>query len=89
MSITINGVTYKATTETDLRAMVSALNVHSKMATAKACTACRTPVSLCEGWILWPWPDGAELCERCNDARHEAEDYSTVGLVQLTAGGAR
>jgi len=39
------------------------------------CTSCGTPESLTPDWTLWPWPDGAELCERCNDARHEVEEY--------------
>jgi predicted RNA-binding Zn-ribbon protein involved in translation (DUF1610 family) len=41
----------------------------------ECCTCCGTQVSLTEDWTLWPWPDGANLCKRCNDARHEVEEY--------------
>ena len=43
--------------------------------TPQACTACGTPVHLTEDWTLWPWPDGAQLCSGCNDARHAREEY--------------
>jgi hypothetical protein len=33
------------------------------------------PISLTPDWTLWPWPDGARLCARCNDARHKVEEY--------------
>lgn len=42
------------------------------------CTSCQRHVSLSGDWTLWPWPDGAWLCERCNDARHEVDDWTEV-----------
>jgi hypothetical protein len=38
-----------------------------------ACTSCGTKTAYTEDWTLWPWPDGAWLCSRCNDERHERE----------------
>jgi hypothetical protein len=32
-------------------------------------------VSTTPDWTLWPWPDGAALCDNCNDERHKREEY--------------
>lgn len=41
----------------------------------EVCTKCGTHVAYTEDWTLWPWPDGARLCGKCNDERHEREEY--------------
>jgi hypothetical protein len=43
-----------------------------------ACTKCGTATAHTPDWCLWPWPDGAWLCSRCNDERHELEDFNEV-----------
>jgi hypothetical protein len=39
------------------------------------CTRCSQHVAFTPDWTLWPWPDGAWLCDTCNDERHESEEY--------------
>lgn len=54
-------------------------NVNDKKPTApERCTKCGRHVSTCDSWTLWPWPDGAQLCDSCNDDRHETEEYDSV-----------
>lgn len=45
---------------------------------SERCTACQTPIALTLSWTIWPWPDGARLCDTCNDERHEHDDYDDV-----------
>jgi hypothetical protein len=56
----------------------------------KHCTKCGTHVAHTADWTLYPWPDGAELCSSCNDARHEVDDYTDVeNAVNQKARGVR
>jgi len=48
------------------------------MTPGEHCTQCHTPVAFTPDWTLWPWPDGAHLCARCNDERHDREEYDEV-----------
>lgn len=42
------------------------------------CDGCGLPIYLTASWTLWPWPDGKWLCDRCNDARHDTDEYDEV-----------
>jgi hypothetical protein len=42
-------------------------------------------VSLTPDWTLWPWPDGAQLCARCNEARHAREDWTEIERREAAA----
>jgi ribA/ribD-fused uncharacterized protein len=39
------------------------------------CARCGIHISATGDWTLWPWPDGKWLCNRCNEERHEGEDW--------------
>ena len=42
------------------------------------CTMCKTQTAFTEDWTLYPWPDGAWLCNHCNEERFHTEDYDEV-----------
>lgn len=46
------------------------------------CSRCGVHVSLTPDWTLHPWPDGEQLCEKCNDTRHEVDDYCEVEAAE-------